>query len=104
MLKKATVCGGYTKMLPKGVEVTPEMMKNGPPSQEDIQNIIQQKLKSKWKRASSTGSTGSQQAGSGQGAPSGGGSFGPPAGTNFGLLLVFHQVLQPVFRRPSSWP
>ena len=72
-------------MLPKGVEVTPEMMKNGPPSQEDIQNIIQQKVKEQMEKSvPPTGSTGSQQAGSGQGAPSGGGSFGPPAGTNFG--------------------
>ncbi|MEK7629739.1 MAG: hypothetical protein AAB394_04495 [Patescibacteria group bacterium] len=86
MLKKGPPSAeDIQKMLPKGVEVTPEMMKNGPPSQEDIQNIIQQKVKEQMEKSvPPTGSTGSQQAGSGQGAPSGGGSFGPPAGTNFG--------------------
>lgn len=70
MLKKGPPSAeDIQKMLPKGVEVTPEMMKNGPPSQEQIQNIIQQKVKEQMEKS---------------GAPSGGGSFGPPAGTNFG--------------------
>lgn len=56
------------KMLPKGVEVTPEMMQKGPPSQADIQSIIQKKVQEEMQK---------------RGAPPGG-SFGPPAGTNFG--------------------
>ena len=56
------------KMLPKGVEVTPEMMQKGPPSQTDIQNIIQKKVQEEMQK---------------QGAPPSG-SFGPPAGTQFG--------------------
>ncbi|MDP3764085.1 MAG: hypothetical protein Q8Q95_00485 [bacterium] len=69
MLKKGPPSAeDIQKMLPKGVEVTPEMMKNGPPSQEQIQNIIQQKVKEQMEKS---------------GAPSGG-SFGPPASTQFG--------------------
>jgi hypothetical protein len=78
--QKSPTAEDIQKMVPPGVEITPEMMKNGPPSQEQIQNIIQQKTQEEMqKRGVPSGSQGVPSVGT-QSAPpsvSGGGSYGP---------------------------
>ena len=68
------------KMVPEGVEVTPEMMKNGPPSQEQIQNMIQNKVQEEMqKRGAPSGGMGVPSIGTQSASPStpNGGSYGP---------------------------
>ena len=78
-------------MVPEGVEITPEMMKNGSPSQEQIQNIIQQKTQEEMQKrgAPTQGESGGSYGPSAediqnmipQNIPTGpSGSYGPPAG------------------------
>lgn len=78
--------GGFTKppteeeikkMTPEGVEVSPEMLKKGPPSKEDIQNIIERKTREEMQKYNAP-PAGWTPGGSGSVPPAGNSS--PPAG------------------------